>query len=67
MTDIIVKDIKNGSEYYYGGSAEVSAEDVSYDNSSSGAVANNLQDAMDEVFQSVSNGKELIADAITDM
>lgn len=66
MSDIIVKDIKNGSEYYYGGSAEVSAEDVSYDNSSSGAVANNLQDAMDEVFQSVSNGKELIADAITD-
>jgi len=66
MTDIIVKDIKNGSEYYYGGSADVSAEDVSYDNSSSGAVANNLQDAMDEVFQSVSNGKGLIADAITD-
>jgi len=66
MTDIIVKDIKNGSEYYYGGSAEVSAEDVSYDNSSSGAVANNLQDAMDEVFQSVSNGKTLIAAAITD-
>ena len=66
MTDIIVKDIKNGSEYYYGGSAEVSAEDVSYDNSSSWATATNLQDAMDEVFQSVSNGKELIADAITD-
>lgn len=66
MTDIIVKDIKNGSEYYYGGSAEVSAEDVSYDNTTSWAVANNLQDAMDEVFQSVSNGKELIADAITD-
>lgn len=66
MTDIIVKDIKNGSEYYYGWSAEVSAEDVSYDNSSSWAVANNIQDAMDEVFQSVSNGKGLIADAITD-
>lgn len=49
MTDIIVKDIKNGSEYYYGWSAEVSAEDVSYDNSSSGATADNVQDAIDEV------------------
>lgn len=66
MTDIIVKDIKNGSEYYYGWSAEVSAEDVSYDNTTSGMTADNVQDALDEVFQSVSNGKELIADAITD-
>lgn len=37
-----------------------------YDNTTSGATATNIQDAMDEVFQSVSNGKELIADAITD-
>ena len=37
-----------------------------YDNTTSGATATNMQDAMDEVFQSVSNGKELIADAITD-
>lgn len=66
MTDIIVKDIKNGSEYYYGWSAEVSAEDVSYDNTTSGMTADNVQDAMDEVFQSVSNGKTLIAAAITD-
>lgn len=66
MTDIIVKDIKNGSEYYYGWSAEVAAEDVSYDNTTSGMTADNVQEAIDEVFQSVSNGKELIADAITD-
>lgn len=37
-----------------------------YDNTTSGATATNVQDAIDEVFQSVSNGKELIADAITD-
>ena len=54
MTDIIVKDIKNGSEYYYGWSAEVSAEDVSYDNTTSGATATNVQDAIDEVVQRVS-------------
>ncbi len=66
MADIIVKDIKNGSEYYYGWSAGVSAEDVSYDNTESGMTADNVQDAIDEVFQSVSNGKTLIAAAITD-
>ena len=37
-----------------------------YDNTTSGATATNMQDAMDEVFQSVSNGKTLIAAAITD-
>ena len=37
-----------------------------YDNTTSGATATNVQDAIDEVFQSVSNGKELLADAITD-
>ena len=66
MTDIIVKDIKNGSEYYYGWGAEVSAEDVSYDNTTSGMTATDVQEAIDEVFQSVSNGKTLIAAAITD-
>ena len=61
MTDIIVKDIKNGSEYYYGGSAtDVAAEDVSYDNTESGAVADNLQDAMDEVFQFPQRKKQLL-------
>lgn len=67
MTDVITKVAIGWVEYPFAGwSSEVSAEDVSYDNSSSWAVANNIQDAMDEVFQSVSNGKELIADAITD-
>jgi len=37
-----------------------------YDNTTSGATATNVQDAIDEVFQSVSNGKTLIAAAITD-
>ena len=37
-----------------------------YDNTTSGATATNIQDAIDEVFQSVSNGKTLIAAAITD-
>lgn len=66
MTDIIVKDIKNGSEYYYWGWVDVEAEDVSYDNTTSGMTADNVQDALDEVVGEVSNGKELIADAITD-
>lgn len=42
------------------------AADISYDNTDSGLTAENVQDAIDEVFQSVSDGKELIADAITD-
>jgi len=43
-----------------------SAEDISFDNSEIRIEATNVQDAIEEVFQSVSNGKELIADAITD-
>lgn len=46
--------------------ASSEAEDVSYDNTTSGMTADNVQEALDEVFQSVSNGKELLADAITD-
>lgn len=42
------------------------ASEVEYDNSDSGLSADNVQEAIDEVFQSVSDGKELIADAITD-
>ena len=49
MTDIIVKDIKNGSEYYYGWSAEVASEYVRYDNTTSGMTSDNVQDALDEV------------------
>lgn len=45
---------------------EKSATNTSYDNSMSGANADNVQDALDECFQSVSNGKNLIASAITD-
>ena len=67
MTDVITKVAIGWVEYPFAGwGAEVAAEDVSYDNTTSGMTADNVQDAIDEVFQSVSNGKELIADAITD-
>lgn len=51
MTDIIVKDIKNGSEYYYNNSENhyISA-DVPYDNTTSGLISTNVQDAIDEVY-----------------
>lgn len=49
-----------------GGGGTPAAENVTYDNTESGATAENVQDALDEVFQSVSDGKEDIADAITD-
>lgn len=49
-----------------GGSGGGTAKSVSYDNSVSELEATNVQDAIDEVFTSVSNGKTLIADAITD-
>ena len=44
--------------------SDMSASNVSYDNGSSGMSSNNVQDAIDELFTSASNGKELIADAI---
>lgn len=47
--------------------SDMSASNVSYDNSSSGMSSENVQDAIDELFTSASNGKELIADAITGM
>lgn len=47
-------------------SGSLDADVVNYDNTTSGATATDVQWALDEVFQSVSNGKELIADAITD-
>jgi len=49
-----------------GGGGTPTAAHVSYDNTTSGLEADDVQDAIDEVFQSVSDGKELIADAITD-
>lgn len=42
------------------------AADISYDNTDSGLTATDVQGAIDEVFQYVSDGKVLIADAITD-
>ena len=47
--------------------SDMSASNVSYDNVSSGMSSDNVQDAIDELFTSASNGKELIADAITGM
>lgn len=47
--------------------SDMSASNVSYDNVSSGMSSGNVQDAIDELFTSASNGKELIADAITGM
>lgn len=43
-----------------------SAEYLTYDNSNSGLTSVTMQDAIDEVFTSVSNGKSLVASAITD-
>ena len=42
------------------------AAEVSYDNTVTGMTADDVQEAIDEVFQSVSDGKTLIAAAITD-
>ena len=54
-------------EVYESGSGSTpTAADVSYDNTTSGMTADDVQDAIDEVFQSVSSGKTLIAGAITD-
>lgn len=47
--------------------SDMSASNVSYNNDSSGMSSDNVQDAIDELFISASNGKELIADAITGM
>lgn len=44
--------------------SDMSASNVSYNNGSSGMSSDNVQDAIDELFTSASNGKELIADAI---
>ena len=44
---------------------ELSAKNLSYDGSKT-RLGNNVQDAIDSCFQSVSNGKALVASAITD-
>lgn len=51
---------------YMFANGEKSAINTSYDNSMSGASSTNVQDVIDECFQSVSSGKSLVASAITD-
>lgn len=48
------------------GGGATSASDISYDGIESGSVSTNVQDAIDELFISVSEGKSLIASAVTD-
>lgn len=45
---------------------DVSASKITYDNTESGMAATNTQEAIDELFQSVSEGKSVIAAAVTD-
>lgn len=44
----------------------ITASNVSYSNTTSGMTSENVQNAIDELFQSVSEGKSLIAAAVTD-
>lgn len=55
------EDTNNGS-----GGGSNSASDITYNNQTSGATSTNVQGAIDELFTSVSDGKSLIASAITD-
>ena len=62
--------IKNGK--YYASAGSNVAEDIIYDNTESGLSSQNVNDALDEItekvescFQSASDGKALIASAIT--
>lgn len=48
------------------GENDVSASKITYDNTESGMAATNTQEAIDELFQSVSEGKSVIAAAVTD-
>lgn len=57
------EDTDNGGD---GSNTSNSASDITYNNQASGATSTNIQGAIDELFQSVSEGKELIASAITD-
>ena len=58
--------LKNLSPSPDGKGGASTAIDITYDNVTSGITSTNIQDAIDEVFQSVSDGKVLIAEAITD-
>lgn len=59
--------IKYKGKTISGGGGVSTAEEVSYNNEQTGMEAENVQDAIDQLFTSVSDGKALIASAITDM
>lgn len=59
------KIVVNGKAVELGGSASA-AEQVSFDNEETGMKSKNVQGAIEELFTSVSEGKALIADAVTD-
>lgn len=56
----------NNIEFTEEGEESITASNVSYSNTTSGMTSGNVQNAIDELFQSVSEGKSLIAAAVTD-
>lgn len=56
----------NNIEFTEEGEEPITASNVSYSNTTSGMTSGNVQNAIDELFQSVSEGKSLIAAAVTD-
>ena len=56
----------NNIEFTEEGENPITASSVSYSNTTSGMTSGNVQNAIDELFQSVSEGKSLIAAAVTD-
>lgn len=56
----------NNIEFTEEGEESITASNVSYSNTTSGMTSGNVQGAIDELFQSVSEGKSLIAAAVTD-
>ena len=56
----------NNIEFTEEGEESIPASNVSYSNTTSGMTSGNVQNAIDELFQSVSEGKSLIAAAVTD-
>lgn len=56
----------NNIEFTEEGEESITASNVSYSNTTSGMTSGNVQNAIDELFQSVSEGKSLMAAAVTD-
>lgn len=56
----------NNIEFTEEAEEPITASNVSYSNTTSGMTSGNVQNAIDELFQSVSEGKSLIAAAVTD-